>query len=532
MVIAQEDADGHRTLNDADSSSASGHRDLQLGWPQADITYRPGTRHPERAVVHLTDPAPQAPGTRRGDPHLLPARRRRRLPARRRLAARHLAGRGWTDRRVYDLSDPAAHPLAAYGVTDHAARFTLDGQVGHGIFEHGCFGRHDPSGFTGFDSVARSPDPGSGSTMATAPRPRTTTRDPEELARRLTAWLAARLPGAKAVNVTVPESNGMSSETLLFDIEHPEPPLARLRVEARRRPGRVHGLPRLRHAAAVPHDAPGRRAHRPARAARAVAGGGPGAARGAVLRHGARRGPRTAGRHALHVRGQLAARGDRRRARSASRRASIGLLARLHDQVPVQARPSSSLLARATAARCAATSKPNAPTTTGWLTGCPARPSSRAPSTGSTSCGRATRASRSSTGATRASGTSSTTVSNPPPSSTGRWRRRPRARSTSAGPSTCTASSRTSPSSFGQAGLPDFLRRDRRRAALRRTHRPHTAGHGLPHAVRRPAARDRDAAHRLPAGALRRGRPSRADPDTLILHHGSLRAMVQGSYWS
>ncbi|WP_374202044.1 hypothetical protein [Streptomyces sp. AC550_RSS872] len=22
-----------------------------------------------------------------------------------------------------------------------------------------------------------------------------------------------------------------------------------------------------------------------------------------------------------------------------------------------------------------------------------------------------------------------------------------------------------------------------------------------------------------------------ADPDTLILHHGSLRAMVQGSYW-
>ncbi|MEU6659484.1 phosphotransferase family protein [Streptomyces sp. NPDC046821] len=61
--------------------------------------------------------------------------------------------------------------------------------------------------------------------MATAPRPRTSTRDPEEVARRLTSWLDARLPGAKAVNVTVPESNGMSSETLLFDIEHPEPPV-------------------------------------------------------------------------------------------------------------------------------------------------------------------------------------------------------------------------------------------------------------------------------------------------------------------
>lgn len=61
--------------------------------------------------------------------------------------------------------------------------------------------------------------------MATAPRPRTTTRDPEELARRLTAWLAGRLPGAKAVDVRVPASNGLFSETLLFDIEHPEPPV-------------------------------------------------------------------------------------------------------------------------------------------------------------------------------------------------------------------------------------------------------------------------------------------------------------------
>jgi aminoglycoside phosphotransferase (APT) family kinase protein len=61
--------------------------------------------------------------------------------------------------------------------------------------------------------------------MATAPRPRTTTRDPEELAQRLTAWLDTRMPGAKAVDIRVPASNGMSSETLLFDIEHPEPPL-------------------------------------------------------------------------------------------------------------------------------------------------------------------------------------------------------------------------------------------------------------------------------------------------------------------
>ncbi|MCE4945316.1 phosphotransferase family protein [Streptomyces albulus] len=60
------------------------------------------------------------------------------------------------------------------------------------------------------------------------PRPRTTTRDPEELTRRLSAWLATRLPGARATGATVPASNGMSSETLLFDLDldldHPAAP--------------------------------------------------------------------------------------------------------------------------------------------------------------------------------------------------------------------------------------------------------------------------------------------------------------------
>ncbi|MFF6792918.1 phosphotransferase family protein [Streptomyces filamentosus] len=61
--------------------------------------------------------------------------------------------------------------------------------------------------------------------MASAPRPRTTTRDPEELAARLTAWLDRRLPGATVSGLAVPGSNGMSSETLLFDLEHPDAPV-------------------------------------------------------------------------------------------------------------------------------------------------------------------------------------------------------------------------------------------------------------------------------------------------------------------
>ncbi|WP_329114234.1 hypothetical protein [Streptomyces sp. NBC_01465] len=153
MVIAQEDADGYRSLNEA-VLVRDGAPDAQLGWPRTDIAYRPGTRHPERAVVHLTDPAgkPMELGVEIlcSSPLAVGAG----YPPAADWQHGTWQGRGWTDRRTYDLSDPSAHPMAAFGVTDHAARFTLDGQTGHGIFEHGTFGRHDPSGFTGYDSVA------------------------------------------------------------------------------------------------------------------------------------------------------------------------------------------------------------------------------------------------------------------------------------------------------------------------------------------------------------------------------------------
>ncbi|MEV0322284.1 hypothetical protein ACIBKX_38695 [Streptomyces sp. NPDC050658] len=154
MVIAQEDADGYRSLNEA-TLVRDGHRDRQLGWPQADITYRSGTRHPERAVIHLTDPDDRKP-MELGVEVLtsLPLAVGAGYPPAGDWQHGTWQGRGWTDRRAYDLSDPAAHPMAAYGVIDHAARFTLNGRTGYGIFEHGSFGRHDPSGFTGFDSVA------------------------------------------------------------------------------------------------------------------------------------------------------------------------------------------------------------------------------------------------------------------------------------------------------------------------------------------------------------------------------------------
>lgn len=55
-----------------------------------------------------------------------------------------------------------------------------------------------------------------------APRPRTSTRDPRELERRLGAWVADWLPGATVGGLSVPATNGMSSETVLFDLHRPD----------------------------------------------------------------------------------------------------------------------------------------------------------------------------------------------------------------------------------------------------------------------------------------------------------------------
>jgi hypothetical protein len=52
------------------------------------------------------------------------------------------------------MTDPAVLGRAPFGMIDHVARATLDGVEGWGMFEHASFGRHDPSDFTGWESVA------------------------------------------------------------------------------------------------------------------------------------------------------------------------------------------------------------------------------------------------------------------------------------------------------------------------------------------------------------------------------------------
>ncbi len=54
-----------------------------------------------------------------------------------------------------------------------------------------------------------------------AERPRTSTRDPEELRARLATWLEKQHAGATISELHIPQSNGMSSETLLLTADLP-----------------------------------------------------------------------------------------------------------------------------------------------------------------------------------------------------------------------------------------------------------------------------------------------------------------------
>jgi hypothetical protein len=153
VVIAQEQPDGYRSLNDATRVRRDGRLE-QLGWPEIDITYRPGTRIPERAVLQLSE--------RGGKPVTIEIEPRT-------FVALHVGagyggdpdwshgqwrGRAFAEGAVYDLKDPAVAGRIPFGIIDHAARATCDGAEGMGLFEHGTFGRHDPSGFKDFSSVA------------------------------------------------------------------------------------------------------------------------------------------------------------------------------------------------------------------------------------------------------------------------------------------------------------------------------------------------------------------------------------------
>lgn len=152
IVIAQELPDGYRTLNDATRIWADG-RIEQLGWPRAEIRYRPGSRHPVAATLHCTTPDGRALPVEVETLGFVPLHLG---PGYGDASWSHgdWRGRDWSERVDVDLSDAGVAGRTAYGNTDHVARATCEGAEGWGLFEHASIGRHDPTGFADLTSVA------------------------------------------------------------------------------------------------------------------------------------------------------------------------------------------------------------------------------------------------------------------------------------------------------------------------------------------------------------------------------------------
>lgn len=153
ILIIQEEPNGYRNLNDCHRIWKDG-RVEQLGWPHAKIHYTPGTRDATGATITCTTPD--------GSPLVIEVESRLAAPI-------HVGGGyggdsdwahglwkgpGFSERLTYDMTDPAVVGRVMFGVTDHVGRATCDGAEGWGLFEHGALGRHDPSGFVDWFTVA------------------------------------------------------------------------------------------------------------------------------------------------------------------------------------------------------------------------------------------------------------------------------------------------------------------------------------------------------------------------------------------
>ncbi|AYF77335.1 hypothetical protein D7D52_29890 [Nocardia yunnanensis] len=153
IVIVQEEPNGFRTLNDATRIWKDG-RIEQLGWPRVHLTYKSGTRIPTKVRLDLT--------TGEGKPLELEVE-----------AGTFMAlnvgcgyggdpdwqhgqwkGREWVESKLYDLTDPGIAGRIPFGVIDHVGRARCGDAEGWGLFEHGSMGRHDPTGFADWGSVA------------------------------------------------------------------------------------------------------------------------------------------------------------------------------------------------------------------------------------------------------------------------------------------------------------------------------------------------------------------------------------------
>lgn len=158
VMIIQEDPSGFRSLNDCTRIWRDG-RIEQLGWPRVTTRYRPGTRIATGATIDATRPDDtpvrfevesklavplHLGGGYGGDPDWLHGMWK---------------GEKFTERRTYDMTDSAILARSSFGMIDHVNRtWCRDGDgdpvEGFGLYEHGVLGRHDPSGFPDWTTMA------------------------------------------------------------------------------------------------------------------------------------------------------------------------------------------------------------------------------------------------------------------------------------------------------------------------------------------------------------------------------------------
>jgi hypothetical protein len=158
VLIIQENQHGFRSLNDCTRIWKDGSVE-QLGWPRVKIHYRSGTRIPTGATIEAT--------AFDGGPVYFDVESK--LPVPIHVGGGYGGDSDWlhgvwkgdnfTERLTYDMTDPAIVGRAGFGVIDHVGRAVCrdaDGveREGWGLFEHGALGRHDPSGFADWLTVA------------------------------------------------------------------------------------------------------------------------------------------------------------------------------------------------------------------------------------------------------------------------------------------------------------------------------------------------------------------------------------------
>jgi hypothetical protein len=158
VLIIQEDPSGFRSLNDCTRIWKDG-RVEQMGWPRIKIHYTSGTRIPTGATIDAT--------AQDGSPVHFDVESK--LPVPIHVGGGYGGDSDWihgmwkgdkfTERLTYDMTDPAIIGRAGFGVIDHVGRAVCtEGNgapvEGWGLFEHGALGRHDPSGFADWLTVA------------------------------------------------------------------------------------------------------------------------------------------------------------------------------------------------------------------------------------------------------------------------------------------------------------------------------------------------------------------------------------------